>query len=39
MLAILMYHFIKDPNVLKKLNLIGISEDQFIKQLKFLKKL
>ena len=38
MLAILMYHFIKDPNVLKKLNLKGISEDQFIKQLKFLKK-
>lgn len=38
MLAVLMYHFIRDPSELKKLNLKGISKDNFLKQLSFLKK-
>ena len=38
MLAVLMYHFIRDPSELKKLNLKGISKEKFLKQLSFLKK-
>ena len=33
-----MYHFIRDKNDLLKLNLKGITNEQFIKQLNFLKK-